>query len=154
MINLMERFIDKFKVILFVSIVLLVSCDSDGTQSEQNSIIDTPPFDKNLVTEIEFESKEFDFGTITSGENVSHRFKFKNVGSSNLYITKVTADCGCTIIDYKKEVLSPGKGAYIDAVFNSTGYHGLQIKNIKVYSNTKPAENELVIAATIDTSEM
>ncbi len=150
----MKSFINKLVVILFVLLVLSVSCDYDGKESEQNRIIETLQIDKNIVTKIEFESKEFDFGTITSGENVSHRFKFKNVGSSNLYITKVTADCGCTIIDYKKEAISPGKGSYIDAVFNSSGYHGLQIKNIKVYSNTKPAENELIIAAIIDTSEM
>ena len=150
----MRVFINRISVILLVLFVIFVSCNSEGKETEQQIITDTQHIDKNSLTKIEFESKEFDFGTITSGENVSHRFKFKNIGSSNLYITKVTADCGCTIIDYKKEAISPGKESYIDAVFNSSGYHGLQIKNIKVYSNTKPAENELIIAATIDASEM
>ncbi|MEN8120636.1 MAG: DUF1573 domain-containing protein [Bacteroidota bacterium] len=150
----MRNFIYRFSIVLFVMLAILISCNYEGRKDEQNSISDTRRINKNIVTEIEFISKEFDFGTITSGENVSHRFKFKNTGSSNLYITKVVADCGCTVIDYKKEAVMPGQESYIEAVFNSTGYHGLQIKNIKVHSNTKPAENELVIAATIDASTM
>ena len=150
----MRNFINKFSTIFFVLFAMFISCNYEGKESEQHRTSDAGRIDKNLVTKIKFESKEFDFGTITSGENVSHRFKFKNVGGSNLYITKVTADCGCTVIDFEEEAIMPGQESYIETVFNSTGYHGLQIKNIKVFSNTEPAENELVIAATIDVSEI
>jgi hypothetical protein len=151
LLKVMRNIISKFCfIIVFILFTISISCNYAGKESGQQS----RQIDKNALTKIEFESKEFDFGTISSGENVSHRFKFKNVGSSNLYITKVTADCGCTVIDYEKEAIIPGQESYIETVYNSAGYRGLQIKNIKVYSNTKPAENKLVIAVTIDASEM
>ena len=143
--------INKLGLVVLLG-VLFISCNQTGKETEQQSKI--PSSDKNKSTVIEFESKEFDFGTIMSGENVSHSFKFKNVGSSKLYITKVIADCGCTVIDFEEDAILPGKESYIEAVFNSAGYRGLQIKNIKVYSNTEPVENELIIAATVDVSEL
>ena len=147
----MRDIINKSSFVL-VLFVVFVSCNQTNNQSEQQSEISDA--DKGKITIIEFESKEFDFGTISGGENVSHSFKFKNVGNSNLYITKVTADCGCTVIDFEEDAIAPGKESYIEAVFSSEGYHGLQIKNIKVISNTEPAETELVIAATVEVSEM
>lgn len=150
----MRNIINKFGLFVFVLFVIFISCDHAGKESEKHSVSASRRIDKNVLTKIEFESKEFDFGTIANGENVSHRFKFKNVGSSNLYITKIVADCGCTVVDYKKEAILPGQESYVEAAFNSTGYRGLQVKNIKVYSNTEPSENELVIIATIDEFEM
>ncbi len=140
----------KLGFIALILITVSVSCSNSGNKSEQNK---NSGINKNALTSIKFESKEFDFGIIEIGENVSHRFKFKNTGNSNLYISEVNADCGCTIVEFSKEAILPREESYIEAVFNSSSYHGLQIKNIKVYSNTKPAENELVIAATVKSSK-
>ena len=134
---------------LFFILVILFSC-SDIEKKSNNDKLNN---EKNSTTKIKFESKEFDFGRITSGENVVHRFKFKNTGNSKLFVQKVDADCGCTIVDYSKEAILPGEESYIETVFNSTSYHGLQIKSIKVYTNTQPSENELIIAASVATQE-
>ncbi|OQY05080.1 MAG: hypothetical protein B6I20_01875 [Bacteroidetes bacterium 4572_117] len=144
----------KIGFIFVLQFVVLISCNNAGKGLGNDGVENGQHIDKTVLTEIEFESKEYDFGTITSGENVSHRFKIKNIGSSKLYIKNVSADCGCTVIDYDKEAILPGKESYIEAVFNSSGYRGTQVKKIKVYTNTKPEENELVIAATIDISEI
>jgi len=136
-----------FQLQLIIFLSLFVACDNSGEQQVQGNnggnIV-------QKITTIKFESNEFDFGTITSGEHVSHRFKFKNTGSENLYINKVEASCGCTVVNYSKEAVLPGVESYIEIVFDSSSYHGLQIKDITVYANTKPEKIELVVAATVD----
>ena len=142
------------KKILQINLVLLflfpLACDD----SSQQQIKDNKHKNEQIkTTVIEFEAKEFDFGTVTSGEHVSHRFKFKNTGNQNLYITKVEASCGCTVVNYTKEAVLPGQESFVEIVFDSSNYHGLQIKDITVYANTKPVENKLVVAATVNISE-
>ena len=51
----------------------------------------------------EFESDVFEFGTIAQGAKVSHTFRFKNSGESDLIIAKVEGSCGCTVL--KAEVM-------------------------------------------------
>lgn len=132
--------------LLFSMFVFFIACNDGTNKQAQDKHIEKVG---RKTTGIGFESKEFDFGVITSGEHVSHRFKFKNTGNENLYIKKVETSCGCTVVNYTKKAVLPGKESYIEIVFDSSGYHGLQIKNITVFANTKPAKNELVVAATV-----
>lgn len=135
-----------FKYIISVSISLFfISCNTKNTKDVKHERLE-----KHAVTSLAFNETEYDFGTITSGEFVTHRFVFKNTGNSSLYISKVLADCGCTIADYEKKEIKPGEEGYIELVFNSEGYHGLQIKKVNVYANTKPEVHELTIAATVE----
>src|SRR4051794_7616515 len=46
---------------------------------------------------IVFESKEFAFPPVIQGEKVTHAFRFKNVGDSDLILRKVETTCGCTV---------------------------------------------------------
>ncbi|MCF6242770.1 MAG: DUF1573 domain-containing protein [Bacteroidales bacterium] len=134
----------KYLISAFV-ILFFVSCNTKGTKTETNQRAE-----KHAVTSLSFNETEFDFGTITSGEVLTHRFIFKNTGNAVLYISKVMADCGCTVADYEKAGIEPGKEGYIELVFNSDGFHGLQIKKVNVYANTNPAVHELTIAATVE----
>jgi len=138
----------QLKLIVFLS--LFVACDNSSEEQAQDRHVESIA---QKTTSIKFESKEFDFGTITSGEHVSHRFKFKNTGSENLYINKVEASCGCTVVNYSKDAVLPDAESFIEIVFDSSNYHGLQIKNITVFANTKPEKTELVVAATVDIPE-
>ncbi len=125
--------------------IILFACNnsSDKEKSKQTRA------EKHALTSMEFTEPEFDFGTITGGEVVAHRFIFKNTGNADLYISKVLADCGCTVADYVKEAVKPNEEGYVELIFNSDGYHGLQIKKVNVYANTQPAVHELTIAATV-----
>ena len=135
----------QIKHIVFGALMLFVlSCNTNnGKKQGQNRP------EKLAKTTMEFNETEFDFGTITGGEYVAHRFVFKNTGNADLYIEKVTADCGCTVVDYQKSAIKPGKEGFVELVFDSGGYHGLQIKKVNVYANTEPAVHELTIAATV-----
>lgn len=82
-----------------------------------------------------FENTAFNFGTIEQGESVSHSFKFKNEGKSDLIIRKTKASCGCTVVNPSKEVIKPGETAEFKAVFNSRGKQNRQNKSITVITN-------------------
>ena len=43
------------------------------------------------------DAAEHEFGSLQAGDRVEHRFKVTNSGSSELQITNVKTNCGCTV---------------------------------------------------------
>lgn len=84
---------------------------------------------------ISFAETSKSFGDIKQGETVSHTFTFKNTGKEPLIISSVQTTCGCTVANYTKDPILPGKTGEIKASFNSTGKFGGQNKVITVLSN-------------------
>lgn len=92
--------------------------------------------------EIKFDKAVYDFGQFSeSSPIVSYDFTFTNVGNSPLVINQAIASCGCTIPEYTKEPIAPGKTGVIKVTYNGTGkYPGPFSKSITIRSNAK---NEL-----------
>jgi hypothetical protein len=88
-----------------------------------------------LAARAEFDSREFDFGSIAADKIVEHSFMLTNAGKSNLYIRKVTASCGCTAVQPARTTIPPGESTAIKAVFNARGREGNQKKAITVITN-------------------
>lgn len=101
------------------------------------------------MPQISFESDMHDFGQLMAGENISYSFKFTNTGNADLIISGCDASCGCTVADYPKERIAPGKTGYITVSFKSQGMSGQQVKEVVVASNTQPARTRLRISATV-----
>jgi hypothetical protein len=101
------------------------------------------------MPKIAFESDMHDFGQLMAGENISYSFKFTNTGNADLVITGCDASCGCTVPDYPKGRIAPGKTGYITVSFKSQGMSGQQVKEIDVYSNTQPSSTKLRIMAHV-----
>jgi len=99
---------------------------------------------------IEFESKEFDFGTIKQGEVVEYVVKFKNTGKADLYITDATGSCGCTVPPYPTKPIRPGESGEISVKFDSGGKSGKQNKTVTVTANTQPSQTVLNVVGTIN----
>ena len=93
---------------------------------------------KDNIPILEFESTSHDFETIDEGEKISFAFKFKNVGKGDLVIRAAQGSCGCTVPEYPKDPIPPGKGGIINVTFNSEGKEGQQHKTVTVISNTMP----------------
>jgi hypothetical protein len=89
------------------------------------------------VTTVEWMDPKKDLGKITEGQKIQISFHLKNTGNSPLVIQSVVPGCGCTLADYPKEPISPGKEAQIIASFDSKGREGQQHKEITVTANTK-----------------
>ncbi|KAA6312716.1 hypothetical protein EZS27_036398 [termite gut metagenome] len=72
--------------------------------------------------EIKFDTLAHDFGTFSEKESVvSYTFKFTNTGGSPLVIHQATASCGCTVPEYTKEPIQPGKTGVVSVTYNGAG---------------------------------
>ena len=84
---------------------------------------------------IEFETLEFDGGSVLAGEKVVYAFKFRNTGQEDLELIQVKASCGCTATAPKDKIIPGGGESEIVATFDSRGRSGLQQKTITVTTN-------------------
>lgn len=99
--------------------------------------------------QIQFDKEQLDFGKVQSGKPINASFTFKNNGDTTLQITGVRPGCGCTKADAAKKTLEPGESSTVDAVFNSTGYHGPISKSVYVTTND-PAHASLTLYISAD----
>ncbi len=84
--------------------------------------------------EITFESLVHDYGNITQGDNGTCEFVFKNTGKADLTLTNCRASCGCTVPQWPKDPIAPGKKGVIKVTYN-TNRIGAINKSITVESN-------------------
>ncbi|TAL61895.1 MAG: DUF1573 domain-containing protein [Bacteroidetes bacterium] len=133
--------------------VVLLSCgqEKDKLPADLVGIPATADegIDKSELAEIIFQEEEFDFGTITQGEKVSHEFKFENTGVKDLIISNAYADCGCTVPEVPKKPIAPGEGSVIRVSFDSDKKSGLVTKSITVVTNCIPNKHVVKIKANI-----
>ncbi|KAA6312712.1 hypothetical protein EZS27_036401 [termite gut metagenome] len=95
------------RILLFTVIALMMGF---GYASAQNE------------AEIKFDTLTHDFGTFSEKESVvSYTFKFTNTGGSPLVIHQATASCGCTVPEYTKEPIQPGKTGVVSVTYNGAG---------------------------------
>jgi len=147
------------KVIFVLSLIALISCNKGagddgniGTDVVSNSESATGKKSTDLP-EMKFEEEVFDFGKITQGEKVSHAFNFKNTGDKNLIISNAQGSCGCTVPEWPKEPILPGKTGRINVVFSSEGKSGMMEKTITIVTNCEPATRVLRIKTEIIVAE-
>ncbi|MBL0052782.1 MAG: DUF1573 domain-containing protein [Bacteroidetes bacterium] len=87
--------------------------------------------------EFKFAEEEYNFGTIKSGEAVTHEYTFTNTGKEPLVITSAAGSCGCTVPKYPQNPIKKGESGVITVTFNSTGKQGMQDKTVTIQSNAK-----------------
>jgi hypothetical protein len=157
---------NSFFLMLFVSASILVSCDSksDVSDAAKDSLnpeaaamtatatdptampSETP---SGPTTTVNFSEERFNFGTVAAGEKVQHNFKIKNTGKEPLIITNASSSCGCTVPEWPKEPIAPGKSGEIKVVFDSNGKSGAQSKRVTIVSNTNPPESFLYLEGDV-----
>ncbi len=82
-----------------------------------------------------FDKNSYSFDTITGNKPVEYSFLLKNIGKSDLIIRAVKPSCGCTVVEPKNKILSPGDSTRIGAKFDPKGRSG-NVKNaITVITN-------------------
>jgi len=82
---------------------------------------------------------EFDFGEIAQGTKVSHEFILENKGEQDLIIHKVVAGCGCTAANVSQEPIAANSSRPITVTFDSTGFEGEKVRDVRVYTNDPKA---------------
>jgi len=99
---------------------------------------------KDTSPKLQVEDPVYDFGVIRAGEvdTVTHIFKFKNVGTGNLLITKIKPSCGCTSAVASATDIAPGGEATLSAALKPKGKFGETSVTVRVDSNdpTNPSQ--------------
>ena len=147
---------------LFLAFALvLTACEiTDQRRDDVDaSIINVPASAEGIKAEdlpiIIFEELGYNFGHISQGEKVTHTFRFKNIGKSDLVIFKVEGSCGCTVMKgWPKHPVKPGGKGKIDVIFDSVGRKGVQNKTISVVANTIPSTTVLRLEGDIAAPEI
>ncbi|MBO4233677.1 DUF1573 domain-containing protein [Riemerella anatipestifer] len=100
------------------------------------------------LTSVALSAPSFDFGVVKSGSIVEHTYEITNTGKNPLIISNVKPTCGCTVPDYTKEPILPGKVAKVTLKFDSGSFQGMQQKFVEVYANTE--KTPIVLSFTAD----
>jgi hypothetical protein len=86
------------------------------TKKESIVVEDTLP----KVPIIQFKSLVHDYGNIYKKDNGVYNFEFTNKGKADLQLTNVTSSCGCTVPEWTKEPIPPGKSAVITVSYDTS----------------------------------
>ncbi len=122
----------------------------EGTSTTPDATEKPAPIPANgKYPQMSFNEKEFDFGDITQGEKVSHTFTFTNTGDADLLISDAKASCGCTVPEYPKDAIKPGKTGKLKVTFDSAGKSGETKKTITITCNTAQGMEQLAIKTNI-----
>ena len=143
------------KVILLLAIVAIafVSCKEDATKKIKQDNLKKAAA-KNLSREdapiIKFDKTVHDWGNINEGDKVETVFNFKNIGKSELIITKIKASCGCTVpTGWSREPIMPGASGSFTVKFNSKGKPNKQQKTVTLTCNTVAGREVVKIKAQV-----
>lgn len=141
--------------IIAMASLLLASCKENAALSideETAKKAEIAHADAGKVPVIKFAESEFDFGNIKAGDKVEHTFAFTNEGTADLIISDAKASCGCTVPDWTKEPVAPGKSGEVHVVFNSTGKSGQQSKTVTLTLNTEKGSEEVKFKANVESN--
>ncbi len=130
-------------VVLFASL-LVFSCSGRENRGTLDGNTGT-----GKPAEITFQKTTHDFGQVTQGEVLEYTFVFTNTGGSDLIIYSASASCGCTVPDYEKQPVPPGKQGKVKIVFNTRGFRGAQSKSISLFTNSSEPATVLFVRARI-----
>ena len=124
--------------------ISLLACNNAKPTEKQDGVpnIENAP-------KFKFEEESTDFGQMKEGDIIEHRFKFENVGKSELIITTVQAQCGCTIPNWPQKPIGPGEEGVINVKFDSKGKAGVQKKWITILSNSFNGQDYLSFTADV-----
>lgn len=104
------------------------------------------------TTTVEWASTNHDFGVITQGTPVSHKFMIENTGNMPLEIMSVKPSCSCTVADYTKEAIAPGESGYIVAQYAASS-PGFFNKSVTVKLNTTEGMRILKLKGQVTPSD-
>lgn len=134
----MKKYILTFLV--FVSVLSLKAQEVKSDVVDSNAAV------------FQFETDIIDYGKINQNANGVRKFKFKNVGKSDLLITSISSSCGCTVPNYSKEAIQPGGSGEIEIAYNTAILGGFS-KMITVFSNASEPQKILRLKGIVSKAD-
>jgi glutathione peroxidase len=133
-------------VISLLSLMIALPFGAVAQSSAQDTAKDvaadgkTKPAAPKTTPKIALNEREYDFGKVKMGEQVSHTFKIKNEGPAELIIHNVSPACGCTASEFPKK-LAPGEEGNITLSVRTAGMNGKIDRYADIISNDAAQAN-------------
>jgi hypothetical protein len=122
------------RIIFYFSLLFLISCGHSTV--------------KNDAT-IKFSKSEYDFKELDFKQDASCIFNFENPGQTPLVIRDVKTSCGCTVPEWPKHPIKPGKSGELKIKYD-TSHPGFFKKKITVFYNGENSPVELTITGRVE----
>ncbi len=118
-----------------------------------STVLFAQPAAKTVADVAKFTAEAIDLGKIKVGNPIPAVFTVTNISKDPLIIEQANPTCGCTISNYTKEPIAPGKTGTINATYNAAGishfdktltvkFAGVdEIKQIKISGDVLSAED-------------
>jgi hypothetical protein len=115
-----------------------------GSVSTSNGML------RNLMekTVASWKTQTKNIGKIPQNTPAIVEFDLTNGGKTPLVIKEVTAGCSCTVADYPKDPIMPGKSGKIKATYNAAAL-GPFTKSVTVKANTEPEVSILTFSGEV-----
>lgn len=85
-----------------------------------------------------------DFGAVAQGVVLETSIELRNTGDAPLVISAVRPTCGCTVVEFDREI-APGATGKIDAKLDTTGFRGQITKSVFIISNDAQDQTASVV---------
>ena len=85
------------------------------------TVLFAQPASKKATDVVKFTTETVDLGKIKVGNPTTAVFTVTNISKDPLIIEQANPTCGCTISNYTKEPIAPGKTGVINATYNAAG---------------------------------
>jgi hypothetical protein len=128
----MKTRILKAGLCLFVITASLI-----GRSAGQPVATNAPAATNGIGPRIQFDSLNYEFGTVRTGTKVKHDYVFTNTGDATLVITSIQPGCHCTTVGDWTHQVEPGKTGVIPIQFDSTSFGGPIVRSPMVACNDK-----------------
>ena len=143
------------KILLFISLCSLITVACNNNAAEKSPAdLEALMKDSSKFTSIQWKDSAINFGTRKMGDIVNITFTCTNTGNKPLYLYEVRPGCGCTVVDYSKAPILPGKQGNVEAQFDTKKSHPGEVhKSVFVHTNTNSNLRYLTFSGTIQPAD-
>ena len=128
----------KSKFLSILACVLMVSTVTFAQEQEK----------KGKIT---FVKTTHDFGKVNEEiGKATYVYEFTNTGDAPVIISNVAVTCGCTVPEWSKEPILPGKKGSVTVSYSTIGRPGPFVKTATVMNNGDPSSVALQIKGEVN----
>lgn len=107
------------------------------------------PQKTNNTKNIVWEKTTHDFGKVKMGSKLETTFKFTNKKKSPVTVTSATPGCTCTVPNYTKTPVAPGKTGAVSASYDTKDKPGVFNKTVNVVFNDGSKETLTIVGTVV-----
>lgn len=123
--------------------IVIQTSGSEGVSQQKMRVVAVveeyfPPMTADQLAKaaaISIDKSVHEFGSVKSGSKVSATFTISNSGKEDLLIRSVKSNCDCVTASVEKTQLDRNDRTVVNAVFDTTGRQGSQVKTITIFTN-------------------